>query len=72
MPDHPFGEEVFPNIESKPPLAQLEGISSCPVPCYLREVTDPHISTVSFRVIESDKVPSEPPQARMLLAFLTT
>lgn len=72
MPDHPCGKDVFPNIESKPPLAQLEGISSCPLPCYLREVTDPHMGTVSFGVIESDRVPSEPPQAKMLLASLIT
>ena len=26
--DSPFGEEIFPNIQSKPPLAQLEAISS--------------------------------------------
>lgn len=37
MPDHSFGEEAFPNIESKTPLAQLEGISSC----YLREEMTP-------------------------------
>jgi len=24
MPDHSFGKEIFPNIQSKPPLAQLE------------------------------------------------
>lgn len=41
MPDHSFGEEAFPNIESKTPLAQLEGISSCPIPCYLREEMTP-------------------------------
>jgi len=26
----PFGEEIFPNIQSKPPLAQLEAVSSRP------------------------------------------
>lgn len=35
----PFGEDVFPNTESKPLLVQLEGISSWPLPCHLREVT---------------------------------
>ncbi|KAK4812871.1 hypothetical protein QYF61_024168, partial [Mycteria americana] len=31
MLDNPFSEEKFPNIQSKPPLAQLEAISSCPI-----------------------------------------
>ena len=30
MLDNPFGEEIFPNIQSKPLLAQLEAISSHP------------------------------------------
>ncbi|KAK4815166.1 hypothetical protein QYF61_017662, partial [Mycteria americana] len=29
--DSPFGEGKFPHIQSKPPLAQLEAISSCPI-----------------------------------------
>ncbi|KAK4829714.1 hypothetical protein QYF61_006089 [Mycteria americana] len=44
MLDNPFSEEKFPNIQSKPPLAQLEAISSCPITCYLGEETDPHLS----------------------------
>jgi len=31
MPDHSFRREIFPNIQSKPPLTQLEAIASCPV-----------------------------------------
>ncbi|KAK4830836.1 hypothetical protein QYF61_013765 [Mycteria americana] len=31
MLDNPFSEEFFPNIQSKPPLAQLEAISSHPI-----------------------------------------
>jgi len=27
MPDHSFSREIFPNIQSKPPLMQLEAIS---------------------------------------------
>ncbi|KAK4830892.1 hypothetical protein QYF61_013821 [Mycteria americana] len=62
MPDNPLGEEKFPNIQSKPPLAQLEAISSCPITCYLGEETDPHLSTTSFQVVvESDKVSPQPP-----------
>ncbi|KAK4806266.1 hypothetical protein QYF61_013410 [Mycteria americana] len=62
MLDNPFGEEIFPNIQSKPPLAQLEAISSPPITCYLGEETDPHLSTASFQVVvESDKVSPQPP-----------
>ncbi|KAK4816382.1 hypothetical protein QYF61_016286 [Mycteria americana] len=50
MLDNPLGEEKFPNIQSKPPLAQLEAISSCPITCYLGEETDPHLSTTSFQM----------------------
>ncbi|KAK4813411.1 hypothetical protein QYF61_004748, partial [Mycteria americana] len=62
MLDNPLGEEKFPNIQSKPPLAQLEAISSYPITCYLGEETDPHLSTTSFQVVEeSDKVSPQPP-----------
>ncbi|KAK4831168.1 hypothetical protein QYF61_015638 [Mycteria americana] len=62
MLDNPLGEEKFPNIQSKPPLAQLEAISSRPITCYLGEETDPHLSTTSFQVVvESDKVSPQPP-----------
>ncbi|KAK4831704.1 hypothetical protein QYF61_018756, partial [Mycteria americana] len=49
MLDNPFSEEKIPNIQSKPPLAQLEAISSCPITCYLGEETDPLLSTTSFQ-----------------------
>ncbi|KAK4810597.1 hypothetical protein QYF61_007334 [Mycteria americana] len=62
MLDNPLGEEKFPNIQSKPPLAQLEAISSCPITCYMEEETDPHLSTTSFQVVEeSNKVSPQPP-----------
>ncbi|KAK4816763.1 hypothetical protein QYF61_022761, partial [Mycteria americana] len=62
MLDNPLGEEKFPNIQSKPPLAQLEAISSCPITCYLGEETNPHLSTTSFQVVvESDEVSPQPP-----------
>ncbi|KAK4817794.1 hypothetical protein QYF61_027798 [Mycteria americana] len=62
MLDNPFSEVKFPNIQSKPPLAQLEAISSCPIACYLGEETDPHLATTSFQVVvESDKVSPQPP-----------
>ncbi|KAK4829196.1 hypothetical protein QYF61_002461 [Mycteria americana] len=62
MLDNPFSEVKFPNIQSKPPLAQLEAISSRPITCYLGEETDPHLSTPSFQAaVESDEVSPQPP-----------
>ncbi|KAK4823264.1 hypothetical protein QYF61_000231 [Mycteria americana] len=62
MLENPFSEEKFPNTQSKPPLVQLETISSCPITCYLGEETDPHLSTTSFQVVvEGDKVSPQPP-----------
>ncbi|KAK4820689.1 hypothetical protein QYF61_003609 [Mycteria americana] len=62
MLDNPFSEVKFPNIQSKPPLAQLEAISSRPITCYLGEETNPHLSTTSFQAVEeSDKVSPQPP-----------
>ncbi|KAK4832522.1 hypothetical protein QYF61_023854 [Mycteria americana] len=62
MLDNPFREEKFPNIQSKPPLAQLQAISSRPITCYLGEETDPHLATTSFQVVvESNKVSPQPP-----------
>ncbi|KAK4830238.1 hypothetical protein QYF61_009305 [Mycteria americana] len=49
MLDNPFSEEKFPNIQSKPPLAQLEAISSRPIICYLGEETNPHLSITSLQ-----------------------
>ncbi|KAK4829578.1 hypothetical protein QYF61_005678 [Mycteria americana] len=57
MLDNPFSEVKFPNIQSKPPLAQLEAISSRPITCSLGEETDPHLATASFQaVVESHKL----------------
>ncbi|KAK4824286.1 hypothetical protein QYF61_013031 [Mycteria americana] len=65
MLDNPFSEVKFPNLQSKPPLVQLEAISSCPITCYLGEETDPHLSTTSFQVVvESNKVSPQPPFLR--------
>ncbi|KAK4822553.1 hypothetical protein QYF61_015822 [Mycteria americana] len=64
MLDNPFSEVKFPNIQSKPLLAQLEPISSRPITCYLGEETNPHLSTTSFQVVvvvESKKVSPQPP-----------
>ncbi|KAK4829415.1 hypothetical protein QYF61_003979 [Mycteria americana] len=62
---------IFPNIQSKPPLAQLEAVSSRPITCYLGEETDPHLTTTSFQgVVESDKVSPQPLLTRLLLQTL--
>ncbi|KAK4809954.1 hypothetical protein QYF61_002911 [Mycteria americana] len=66
--DNPLGEEKFPNIQSKPPLAQLEAISSCPITCYLGEDTNPHLSTTSFQAKQS-QLP-QPLLIRLLLQTL--
>ncbi|GAB0175616.1 hypothetical protein GRJ2_000026800 [Grus japonensis] len=57
MLEKPFGEE---NIQSKPPLVQLQAVSSCPNACYLGEETNTHLATISFQVVvERDKVSPE-------------
>jgi len=62
MPDHSFRKEIFPNIQSKPPLTQLEAIASHLTTCYLEEDTDPHLTTTSFQVaVKSEKVSPQPP-----------
>lgn len=62
MHDNPFLEEILSDIQPEPPLAQLEALSSCPVPCCLGEGTDTHLATPAFQVVvERNKVPLEPP-----------
>ncbi|KAK4817687.1 hypothetical protein QYF61_025779 [Mycteria americana] len=68
MLDNPFSEVKFPNIQSKPPLVQLEAISSCPITCYLGEETDPHLSTASFQA-KQPQVP-QPLLIRLVLQTL--
>jgi len=62
MPDHSFRKEIFPNIQSKPPLMQLVAIASCPIAGYLGEDTNTHLTPPSFQVVvESNKVSPQPP-----------
>ncbi|KAK4814202.1 hypothetical protein QYF61_012439 [Mycteria americana] len=68
MLDNPFSGVKFPNIQSQPPLAQLEDISSCPITCYLGEETDPHLSTTSFQA-KQPQLP-QPLLIRLLLQTL--
>lgn len=42
----------FPNIQSKSPLAQLEGVSSYPFPCYLGEEIKLPGSSLLFQDIQ--------------------
>ena len=59
---NPFGEEIFPNTQSKPPLAQLGAIASHPITCFLGKETNTHLATTTFQaVIESHKVSPQPP-----------
>ena len=57
VPDHSFSEDIFPDIQSEPPLMQPEAISSHPVSSYSDEKTNPRLTTTSFQaVVESDMV----------------
>ena len=61
-PDHSFSEEVFPNLQSEPPLMQLEAIASRPIAGYWGEETNPCLTTPSCQgVVESEKVSPQPP-----------
>jgi len=63
MLDNTFSEDIFPNIQSEPPLMQLEAIASHPLTSYLGEETKTHLATTSFLVVvESYDVPPQPPQ----------
>lgn len=37
----PLCKEIFPSIQSKPPLLQLEATSTCPITCYLGKEISP-------------------------------
>ena len=57
-----FNKEIFPNIQSKPPLTQFEAIASHSITCYLGEETNTHLNTtVCQLVVESNKVFLQPP-----------
>jgi len=47
MLDHSFSEEIFPDIQSKPPLMQLEAISPRLISSYLGEETNTCLTTTS-------------------------
>ena len=61
VPDHPFREAVFPNVQPQPSLAQLEVIPSSPITSHMREEADPHLTATFFQVeVEISKVSHEP------------
>lgn len=60
--DSPLHEEIFPNMQPKPFLMQLDSASSHPVTFYQREEPDPHLVAPSCQgVVEHNKVTPEPP-----------
>jgi len=62
VPDHSLSKDIWPNIQSKPPLTQLEPIASRPIASYLGEETNPRLATPSLQAaVESNKVPPQPP-----------
>lgn len=51
FPGQPFGDKFFQNIQSKPPLQQLEVIFSCPIACHVGEEALPFLATASSQVV---------------------
>ncbi|NXT34424.1 LRCH1 protein, partial [Pelecanoides urinatrix] len=67
-------KEISPNVQPKPPLVQLEAISSCPIASHLGEETDPHLATTSFQVVvehdeSKDKSPTMSPTTNTAIPF---
>jgi len=57
-----FSEEIFPNVQSKPALLQLDAVSSRLITCYLGEETNTCLATASFQVVvESNRVAPQLP-----------
>ena len=50
-PDYSFGEEIFPNIQPEPPLAQLKAIPSSAIASYAGEEANLNLVTASSQVI---------------------
>ena len=57
-----FWEQILPNIQPEPPLAQLEATPSHPINSYMGEKADPHFATTTLQmIVESNNVSPEPP-----------
>ena len=50
--NNPFCKEVFPDIQPKLTLAQLEVISPCPVTCHQWEETNPALTVSTRQIME--------------------
>lgn len=59
--DCPHGNKMFPNVWSKPPLAQLCAIPSCPASVPREKRPAPPSSSPTEEVAESHEVASQPP-----------
>jgi len=59
MSDHSFSKEIFPNIQSKPPLTHLQAISSHPIASYLEELEFTLLNQQTHR-LPSLRLASEP------------
>jgi len=51
MLNNHFSEEIFLNTQSKPPLVQLEDVSSCPITFYMGKKPLTYLDTTSFQVM---------------------
>jgi len=51
MPDHSFSEEIFLDIQSEPPLMQLEAVYFGPIASYLGEETNTRLTTTFCQVV---------------------
>jgi len=59
MPDHSFSKDIFPNIQTKPPLIQLDAITTGSIASQLGGETNTCLTTTSFQVVvESNKAPT--------------
>ena len=50
MSNQSVTKEIFPNVQSKPTLPQLEAFASCPIASYLGEEANTRLTTASFQV----------------------
>ncbi|KAJ7415938.1 hypothetical protein WISP_75203 [Willisornis vidua] len=62
MSSHSFCKELLPNVQPKPPLAQLKTLPSCPTAGHLGEETNPCLAPASFQgVVGRNEDSPEPP-----------
>lgn len=60
MSNHPSCEDIPPDVQPKPPLAQLKPRLLLHLPGSLGEQVDPHLATTTFYVVvESGKISLE-------------